>query len=191
MMVTSPVDIANEKVFIGSVLLQMGVDVPDSSSGASWKANCPFEDFYHIDRGRSKSLRVYFATNSAFCFAGCGYLTPVTLYALKTGLSRSEAAMLLLQANGLELPSIDDEIETLLAIKSSISKASLREALQIFCQKSVGGKWHSVQFNDDILTGLDNCLKILGKVNSEETARVWLEKSKQYMSDLLKGIGYV
>lgn len=190
-MAKSPVDIANEQVSIGYVLLQMGVDIPDYSSGASWKANCPFEEFYHIDQGRSKSLRVYFATNSAYCFAGCGYLTPVTLYALKTGLPKAESAMLLLQANGLELPSLDDELEHIMSLKNSISKASLREALQIFCQKSVGGKWHSVQFNDDILTGLDNCLQLLDKVDSEERARIWLTRSKEYMSALLKGKKYV
>lgn len=190
-MAKSPVDIANEQIPISKILVQMGVDVPDSSSGSSWKAYCPFSAFYHLDRGRSRSLRVYFSTNSAFCFRGCGYLTPVSLYSLSTGLPKAEAAMLLLQNAGIELPSLDDQLQTVLSTKETLSKASLREALQIFCHKIVGQQWESVQFHDVVLTGLDNCLKLLDKTNDEDTAKLWLDKSKQYMCALLKGMEYV
>jgi hypothetical protein len=190
-MAKSIVDTVNDQVPITSILIKMGIDVPDSSSGSSWKTNCPFEEFYHIDGGRAKSLRVYFGTNSAYCFAGCGYLTPVSLYAMKTGLSRAEAASMLMQENALALPSFDDELQSLTNSGATISKASLRESLQIFCQTVAGDYWNTIQFSDPILSGLDNCLRLLDKVDNEENAKIWLTKSKLYMSALLKGIGNV
>lgn len=190
-MALSPVDIVNEQVSIIPILLQMGIDVPDSSSGSSWKTNCPFEEFYHIDGGRAKSLRVYFGTNSAYCFAGCGYFTPVTLYSMKTGLTKSEAALMLMQMHSLSFPSFEDELQSLTVSAPKVSKAYLRESLQIFCQSEVGDDWKHIEFNEPIIAGLDNCLRLLDKVDDEETAKLWLLKSKQYMYALLKGISSV
>lgn len=190
-MVKSPIDIANEQVSIVSVLLQMGIDIPDSSSGNSWKTHCPFEAFYHLDRGGSKALRVYYDSNTAYCFRGCGFLTPVTLFALKTGLSRADAALMLLQTNGIDLPSFDEQLQLVLSPSNSISKSSLREALQTFCKREVGEAWGTVQFLDHVIIGIDKCLKLLDKVDNEEVAKIWLAKSKQYMSALLKGTSYV
>lgn len=190
-MARSLVDVANEQISITDVLLKMGVSLPDSSSGASWKTDCPFGNFYHLDRGGSKSLRVYYASNSAYCFRGCGYLTPVTLYSLKTGLSKADAAVFLLDSHGIELPSLDDTLTEIIKSDNSPSHASLREALHIYCQREVGESWESAQFDDVMISGIDNCLALLSKVDDEEKAKLWLDKSKQYMYALLKGTGYV
>lgn len=183
----STIELANEHVGITSVLERMGISTPETSSGVSWKSHCPFESYYHIDGGRAKSLRVYFDSNTAFCFAGCGYLTPVKLFSLKTGLAQLDAAEILLSQNGYELPSFEDELEGLLKIKPGVSKAALREALQTFCARLAGDSWRSVQFDDYVLVGLSNCLTILDKIDDELKARNWLELSKKYMSEILKG----
>lgn len=183
----SSVDLANDYVGITSVLENMGIYVPETSSGVSWKSHCPFEDYYHIDGGRDKSLRIYFESNTAFCFAGCGYLTPVKLFSLKTGLSEIDAAEILLSQSGYELPTFEDELEGVLRAKTRVSRAFLREALQTFCARTVGDSWRSVQFDDYVLVSLEKCLVLLDKVNDEIKARSWLELSKKYMSEILKG----
>lgn len=186
-MIKTTVDLANEYIAISQVLILLDVEVPESYSGSSWKSHCPFEDFYHIDRGRAKSLRVYYGTNSAYCFAGCGYMSPVSLYALKTGLSKVEAASLLLAKEGYELPSFDSEFTELLKKETVINKASLREALQVFCKRVVGLQWSTKQFENSVIKGIDNCLTLLARVESSEEAQQWLNLSKKYMKKILEG----
>jgi|SRR6185503_6004672 len=183
----SLVDIANDYVSIQYVLSLCGISTPESYSGNSWKTNCPFERFYHIDEGRQKSLRVYFSSNTAFCFAGCGYLTPVGLYALHTGLSKAESAETLISLSDTQLPSFTEELDAVLKTDNSPSKPFLREALQLFCKRLAGERWAILEFDDYIVSEFDKCLRILDKIDSEETARVWLDLSKKHMSLILKG----
>src|SRR5882724_1752587 len=104
---SSRIDVANDYVSIRKVLGWAGIYVPEVSYGRSWKTRCPFGEMYHIDMGSEKSMRVYSDTNSAYCFQGCGYLSPVSLHSKISGLPWQDAAEDLLQRMGYQ--DITDE----------------------------------------------------------------------------------
>src|SRR6266568_5256393 len=96
----SVITIANEQVSILLVCDLIGMSVPSEISGRSYKTNCPFGEFYHSDGGAVKAFRIYPDTNSAHCFASCGYFTPVWLASSAWGRRPTEVAVQLLDRIG-------------------------------------------------------------------------------------------
>lgn len=184
-MTQSRIDLANEFVSVIKVLRWSGTYVPEVSYGRSWKTRCPFGEFYHLDRGSEKCLRVYSDTNSAYCFQGCGYITPVSLYSKVSGLTWPEAAEELLKREGYEEISDSEKWKQASEQRKSIDPNYLSSALQVYCSKIAKGQWNSLQYDSLILGNLKNCLDLLSLVTTEERARDWLSSSKSYM---LKGI---
>ena len=98
----SVIDLANERITIIEACNMLGMDVHDFSI-ASLKVWCPFGHLYHSDGGTTKAMRIYPATNSAWCFACNLYFTPVKLIAMDRGIPDQQAALdegLALQALG-------------------------------------------------------------------------------------------
>jgi hypothetical protein len=63
------------------------------------KVYCPF-GMFHRDGGVDRALRVYPQSNTAYCFAGCGFIDPIRLFRLTYDLSPLEAAKRLVETYG-------------------------------------------------------------------------------------------
>jgi hypothetical protein len=75
-----------------------GIYVPGGLD-RSWKTTCPF-GFEHPDGGVERNMRVY-GSNSAYCFAMHGFLTPVRLVQLRNEVTQRRAARILAEQYGL------------------------------------------------------------------------------------------
>lgn len=88
-----PIALADE-ISIEDVLNDLfDIDVPKGSD--TWKTYCPL-GHEHSDAGRSKAMRIYTESNSAYCFSHRMRFTPVILAQLKFDKSRRRSAQLLL-----------------------------------------------------------------------------------------------
>lgn len=181
----SVISTANDYVSIHYVLKTAGIYVPEVSYGRSWKTKCPFGEIYHIDMGNEKSMSVYSDTNSAYCFQGCGYLTPVSLYSRISGLSKLESAEKLLAEQGYEDITDTEKWKIALQVRRSIDPNYLSSALQVYCSKIAGDSWKYLQYETEVLENFKRCLKILHYIKTEDNARKWLEVSKEYMRTLI------
>lgn len=78
-------------------------DIDHPRDGGSFKGYCPF-GFEHADGGIEKQWRTYPATNTSYCFAGHGSLTPVRLVQIKKDVRATDAATDILRRYGLFTP---------------------------------------------------------------------------------------
>lgn len=97
----SAIDRANELPIQVVLADEFDVHVPIEIT-TSWKTYCPFS-WEHMDGGTDKTLRVY-PTNSAFCFALHGVLTPVKLISVQRDVEPIQAARWLCDRYGLVGP---------------------------------------------------------------------------------------
>lgn len=182
----SLVSIANEQVSIVGVCRDLGIHV-DPDRGRSAKVHCPFGAIYHSDGGVDPTLRVYPDSNTCFCFRGCGYFTPVWLYAQAHDLSTTDAATALLEAIGYQPPNPEALWEAALTPPElPVDTASLAEALKMFCARS-DPSWAEHQFDPGVSRTLARCLELLTRVRTSDEVRLWLETTKPVMHRLLKG----
>lgn len=95
------VEMANAEVRIEAVLNDhFAMGVPFDAEG--WKVRCPFAA-EHEDGGIDRQFRVYASTNTGYCFALHGVLTPVRLWRLRAWFpSVRDAAEDLLRSYGVE-----------------------------------------------------------------------------------------
>jgi hypothetical protein len=182
----SLVDLANSYVPVTKVLSWFNIFVPDIQPGRSWKAVCPFGEIYHLGRSIDKTMRVYSDTNSAYCFDGCGYLSPVAMYSKLKGLSLLEAAEELLDRQGFQARSQEDIWLELSLKPREVDHLSLGSALQEYCTNIFGPSWNMRQLDKAYSEVLDRCLKLLDLVTTEQEAKEWLEATKSIMRKLSK-----
>lgn len=175
----SVIQLANERMTIIEACNSLGMDVMDFSI-ASLKVWCPFGHLYHADGGTTKAMRIYPATNSAWCFAGCGYFTPVKLIAMDKGITEQQAAESILESTNYVPPDYESRWNALLDEKPAINTDDLTEALKIACSRMVPD-WEERQFDEVVAHKLRQCLALLRKVRSEEDATKWLSTTKQIM----------
>ena len=102
------VTLANTKIPIERVLKDLfKIDVPPDAGG--WKCECPL-GYDHSDGGRTKAMKVYSASNTAWCFSHSRKFTPVSLWQIATDkLSRVESSKEILAYYGIDPnpPSLD------------------------------------------------------------------------------------
>lgn len=183
-MAKSPIELANEKVALVDVLKILGVD-PGFGRYEVAKSNCPFEEIYHSDGGMKKAFMVHGDTNTAWCFAGCGFFTPVKLWSEAKELPQKEAAKELLLQFQINDFDIDARWAAALAGNEPyVDPSSLAEALKIFCQR-IAPDWEVRQFEEDVSTMLDRCFRLLPNVVTDEQAEQWLSVTKQAMQKQL------
>ena len=180
------IKLANEHVSIIDACNMVGMELGDFTA-SSMKVYCPWGHVTHMDGGMSKSMRVYPETNSAFCFASCGYLTPVKMIALDRDVSEEEAAEILLTEINYVPPDYMSKWNALIAEQIPVNTSALAEALKVACARMTED-WDDVQFDDEISTKLVQCLGLLPKVQTNEDADKWLDVSKIVMKTVLQGL---
>jgi len=171
--------IANERVSITKACNMIGMNVSDYAA-ASMKVYCPFGEIFHQDGGMSKSMRIYAESNSAFCFAGCGYYDPVKLISTSRDISEEDAAEALLEETGYVAPNYQDQWDALMSEKPVVDTADLAEALKVACARMVPN-WEERQFDEAVSHKLTQCLALLRKVHTDDDATNWLSITKKVM----------
>jgi len=177
--------LANERMSIIEACNALGMDVFDFSV-QSLKVYCPFGHLYHADGGSSKAMRIYPGTNSAWCFAGCGYFTPVKLIAMDRGITEVQAAESILEETNYVAPDYEARWKALTETTVTINTEDLTDALKVACAR-MAPDWEDRQFEDKVATKLRECLALLARLRTEEDARKWLSVSKQAMRQALGG----
>lgn len=178
----SNIELANERLDIVQACNDLGMDINDFSI-SSLKVYCPFGHLYHADGGKSKAMRVYPGTNSAWCFAGCGYFTPVKLVAMDKGISEQEAAESILEATNYIPPDWQSNWDNIMAPRP-IDKDALTETLKIACAR-LDKNWESRQFEEPVAHKLRQCLELLSKVATEEDITKWKDITIRVMQKTL------
>lgn len=179
----SLVDLANEDVSIYEALRVIGSDAIYAEYGG--KQYCPFGDLRHADGGLSKAFRVYFESNSCFCFAGCGYYNPVKLVQEAMDMSAQEAAEMLLLRAGWVPETYETRWQQLQENTEKIDTGALAEALKTYCSR-FDPDWEFSQLGGTIAKTLDKCLGLLAKVSTTEDATTWLTQTKQVMKHTIE-----
>lgn len=183
----SPVAIANDIVPIITACKLIGMSLPeDVGYRRSTKLYCPFGELYHVDQGVDRAFRIYIDSNSAFCFAGCGFFTPVSLAALAWDLDHWTAATEILDRVGHRPLSLAEAWAKASRWEEPPDDTSLREALQTYCRR-VCPNWDQLQFAPAVATTLTRCLDLLDRVHNEADAREWLDGTKALMGRVLGG----
>lgn len=182
----SVVGIANEQVPIALAARLAGVDLPDDLGGVtSWKVLCPFGDVYHADGGLEAALRIYPETNQAFCFAGCGYFTPVRLVAAAWDRPPRYVASELLERVGVRPRSLAQRWAEASQVEHHPDVSLLAEALKIYCRRACPS-WEAAQFEPAVAAKLTRCLALLDRVHTDPDALTWLTASKNVMGATLQ-----
>lgn len=179
----STVQLANERYTIIQALNQLGVDVLDFSI-SSLKVYCPFGNIMHEDEGRTKAMRVYPGTNSAYCFACQTYYTPVKLIAMDKGISEYDAAVFILEATNYVAPDYASRWAKLTEESTKLNTDDLVEALKVACAR-MAADWEDRQFEPDVAKKLSRCLAALRGVKTDADATKWLTTTKLVMSQAL------
>jgi hypothetical protein len=152
---------------------------------ASIKTYCPFGEVLHEDGGRSKSFRVYPATNSAYCFACVKPYRPVSLIATDRDIPEFAAADLILEEKGYVPPDYEARWEAVTEQKQVTDADALGDALRLACSRMVPN-WDDRQFEEGIATILRKCVAAAHKVTTDAEAREWLNTTKIVMKRALE-----
>lgn len=177
-------ELANSRMSIIKALNLAGASIGEFSAG-SVKTYCPFGHLFHADGGSSKALRVYPGTNSAHCFAGCGYFSPVRLVAKINDTSEVEAAEFILEKTHYVAPDYQSQWDAVVQKADEVDQDGLSEALKVACAR-MDPQWSSKQFDEAVATALRRCLGLLPKVTTPEEAKTWLSVTKQVMDKTLR-----
>lgn len=175
----SAIQIANERVSITDALDMVGASVGQYAA-ASMKLYCPFGHVFHQDGGAERAMRVYTDTNSAYCFAGCGYFSPVKLVSMFREISEEQAAEALLIETNYVAPDYESVWDDLMNSKPTVDTASLAEALKVACSR-MDPRWDETQFEEPLSGKLTQCLGLLPKVHTQEDATKWMAITKEVM----------
>jgi len=182
----SVVALANEVVPILVVCRLIGMGLPaEMSYGRAPKVYCPFGPLYHADAGHEAAFRVYVDSNSCYCFAGCGYFSPVWLAAQAWDVDSRSAATELLERTGYASPTLSAAWEAAQAYQPAPDPVLLRQALQTYCTR-ICPDWAAVQFTTPVAATLSRCLDLLSRVQTGEDARRWLVAVKMVMRRALR-----
>jgi hypothetical protein len=180
----SPITVANEQVSILYACRLIGMDVPETLDGRPPKVHCPFGPIYHRDQGAEAAMRIYPDDNHVYCFAGCGYFTPVSLVAHAWDTDRTSAAVDLLERAGIKPLTLAQAWAQASTTERLPDIALLAEALKTFCAR-IDPTWSTRQFTPVISAPLRRCLLLLDHVHTEEQAHQWLDVCKLVMRRVL------
>lgn len=181
----SIIDTANKIVPLRIVLGMTNIYVSEFTYGKSIKARCPYADIYHLTEDAGKSMRVYSDTNTAFCYMGCGVLTPVSVYAKLNGVSYKESAKFLLEKVGHKLKTFDEKWQDAVAGFEPLNLQGYREALTEMCIFHSEGEWGTLKYAPGVSAAFSKLLTVLDKATSYEDADRWLDKARLIMFNQL------
>ena len=178
------------KVPIHDVLRDFcNITVPYSEG--SYKTYCPFSS-EHPDGGKDRTMRVYSATNSAYCFALHGNMDPVSLVVLLKGIPARVAAQQVLQKYNIpsRAPWRQRYQEILLDSErresQAVDAAALVEALHVALSQEPHylDSLFSRRLNDVLEARLQVLDSIVGTANEEEI-REWFQSTVEMARRLL------
>lgn len=171
---------ANARMTMSEALTIAGTD---AYGGYSGKIFCPFGDTMHADGGRERAMRNY--GDHAYCFAGCGAFTPVTMIALAKDMSRDEAADWILQETGYVEPTWQSRVAALQSRVEPIDLDVLADVLREQCRR-LDPTWDRRQYEEGASTALARCLALLPSVKTAEDARTWKQGATKVMASVLR-----
>lgn len=180
------IDKANEIVGIADLLTTFGIYIPsDAQSGGSKKVFCPF-GFYHSDGGTTRAMRIYYQSNTAYCFSCTKRYTPVKLAAAKWDCPWSTAALRLLEDAGFKPKTLTERwVEATTSVENKPDLIALADALKMYCS-GICSDWAIKQYSDTVAAKLDRCLSLLDSVATSEDADKWLSVCKVAMRRVLE-----
>lgn len=177
----SDIQLANSLMGIVRGARFVGTEMPDTPG--NMKLYCPFGHLFHRDGGREKALRIYEATNSAYCFACGEYYDAVKFISLYKDLSRDEATEFILDYVGYTPPDIDSQWAEVTK-EEEFNTDSLVDALALACER-FDPNWEVLQYEEEIASKFQRCLSLLAKVKSPDDATIWLATTKKIMRNVL------
>lgn len=182
------VDLADTKIPIETVLMDLyQIEIPYGAG--EWKAQCPL-GHDHSDGGRSKAMKVFSDSNSAWCFSHGMKFTPVSLAQLKFDQPRVQAARALLDYYSISTrpPSPDERWETLehqqQEEEQELDRESLKESFINFL--STLPLYSIRQFDSEVLRLVSKILRSADKLSSDsdyDTLEEWMSIAKKIMED--------
>jgi hypothetical protein len=175
----SLVALANSHVRIEQACRWTGMDVPDVDVGGSIKVWCPFGELYHPDGGAEAAMRVYPASNHAWCFACSEYFTPVRLCAVTWHQTYQEVALELLDRVGYKPASYAEHWQAAAAPAPELGRGEAAQALRVWAAGLP--EWDRLQYDPAVAEYLGRCLDLLEVVQSAGELSTWLEGSKRVM----------
>lgn len=177
---------ANEIVPISALFREFGYNVPDADT-ASMKISCPWS-YMHSDYGLDKAMRIY-ASNTAYCFAGCGFITPVDLAVREWSMSPSKAARKLLEQRGFKRQNLKEMWAEFKTNSEMVPDEETLSAALLTALSSIP-TYKDNQYDPAVLATIDKFNKVLPQVTNEEKARLWLNAGKVRVQEILESLCY-
>lgn len=144
------------------------------------KYHCPFGHIWHSDGGVDRALRFYPDSNTAFCFAGCGFLNPVRLAQVSWDIrSPIRAASELLEKYAGPPPTWEERLAKALSPRTP----ELTQACVAALHQALSGDpgYATLSLHPTVLAATEECLDRLENprvgdpsVTDPEIARRWL-----------------
>lgn len=183
------VDKINAEVRLSTLLQdEFGIYIPDEIV-RSWKTYCPWS-FEHPDGGTDKTLRIY-PSNSAYCFALHGVLTPVRIVQIQHECGSYKAAHILAEKYGLAQRKPYWERMNELVLEQATRKKNrgplsyAAEALRQALVQVPGFQWR--EFDDDVVAEVGRQLERLDDLDDREgAAREWLVEAVASVTQVVK-----
>lgn len=179
----SEIDLADSLMSISQALTAVTGDYyPTFEEGTSPKLRCPYTGLYHEN---PKTLRLYPSSNSAYCFSCNDYMTPTRLIAAFRELSLVEAVEWIKSETGYTPPDPEELWDAMAAEEEARpDRQALSDALKVACSR-MAPDWDSRQFDEQVSHRFSLCLGLLKRVKTEADGKVWLDKSRQAMGQIL------
>ena len=177
---------ANEITDLRLMLNELDCDIPEDTVG-SWKARCPW-GAEHEDGGIDKAMRYYPESNSAFCFATHGMLTPVRLVSMAEGISQHKSAQRLMGSAGIKYGWRDrfHEMQAASSPYVTATPAYAFSALQVRLRAYPA--YMERQYDSDFRAALEARMDVLGATpGSFDSYMAWVEESVAALAPLLNG----
>lgn len=174
--------LANERMTMTEALTLAGTD---AYGGYTGKIFCPFGSVMHADGGRDAAMRNY--GDHAYCFAGCGSFTPVTLVQAAKDMTRDEAVEYILEQSGYVEPTWEARLAALQAdAVPAVDLDLMAEVLREECRR-LAPDWDTRQYEEKVSSTVARCLALLPTVKTAADARRWKEGVINVMASVLKG----
>lgn len=171
---------ANSRMTMAAALQEAGADAYDGFTG---KIFCPFGGIFHADGGREKAMRNY--GDHAYCFAGCGAFTPVSLLALSKDISREDAAEFILERTGFVEPTWQARLQAVSDYHESIDLDVMADVLREECRR-LAPDWEKRQYDPTVSAIFTRCLALLSAVRTSADARTWKTGVVKVMTTVLR-----
>lgn len=161
--------------------------IPEHGS-TSIKLHCPW-GIEHKDRGKEKSMRYYYDTDTAFCFRDHGVVDSVVLRADLWGVSRTKAARSMLEKAGLlKREHWSRRMKTMLEQEEVKSDTNVSYAFSALNSSlSQHSEYLRSQYKKPVVKAKQRCLDAFNPAWSMDSVLKWIETSTAYIMRFVDG----